>query len=75
MDTSTCLAACALPRRLSWKPAMTQQQFQQRWCHGDALCSLPGDMQEPPIFFSFFFWWKKAYMSIDANLISNPKDR
>ena len=28
------------------------------------------------IFFSFFFcWWKKAYMSIDANLVSNPKDR
>ena len=20
---------------------MTQEQFQQRWCHGDALCSLP----------------------------------
>ena len=24
---------------------------------------------------SFFFLWKKAYMSIDANLVSNPKDR
>ena len=22
-----------------------------------------------------FFWWKKAYMPIDANDISNPKDR
>ena len=31
------------------QPAMTQEQFQQRWCHGDALCSLPEDMQEPPI--------------------------
>ena len=31
------------------QPAMTQEQFQQRWCHGDALCSLPGDVQEPPI--------------------------
>ena len=28
---------------------MTQEHFQQRWCHGDALCSLPEDMQEPPI--------------------------
>ena len=28
---------------------MTQEQFQQRWCHGDALCSLAEDMQEPPI--------------------------
>ena len=27
-------------------------------------------------FFLFFFLvWKKAYMSIDANLVSNPKDR
>ena len=26
-------------------------------------------------FFGFFFWWKEAYMSIDANHISNPKDR
>ena len=26
-------------------------------------------------FFFFFFWWKKAYMPIDANHISNPKDR
>ena len=24
-------------------------------------------------FFSFFFWWKKAYMPIDANHISNSK--
>ena len=31
------------------QPAMTQEQFQQHWCHGDALCSLPEDMQEPPI--------------------------
>ena len=31
------------------QPAMTQEQFQQRWCHGDALCSLPEDVQEPPI--------------------------
>ena len=31
------------------QPAMTQEQFQQRWCHADALCSLPEDMQEPPI--------------------------
>ena len=31
------------------QPATTQEQFQQRWCHGDALCSLPEDMQEPPI--------------------------
>ena len=23
----------------------------------------------------FFFWWKKAYMSIDANHVSNPIDR
>ena len=34
----------------------------------------------PFFFFSFFlsfffFWWKKAYMSIDANHVSNPKDR
>ena len=28
---------------------MTQEQFQQRWCHGDALCSLLKDVQEPPI--------------------------
>ena len=27
---------------------MTQEQFQQRWCRGDALCSLPADMEEPP---------------------------
>ena len=26
-------------------------------------------------FFFFFFLWKKAYMSIDANHVSNPKDR
>ena len=26
-------------------------------------------------FFFFFFLVKKAYMSIDANLVSNPKDR
>ena len=26
-------------------------------------------------FFFFFFVWKKAYMSIDANYISNPRDR
>ena len=26
-------------------------------------------------FYLFFFLWKKAYMSIDANLVSNPKDR
>ena len=25
--------------------------------------------------FFFFFGWKKAYMSIDANHVSNPKDR
>ena len=25
--------------------------------------------------FFFFFLWKKAYMSIDANYISNPRDR
>ena len=31
------------------QPAMTQEHFQQRWCHGDALCSLPEDMQEAPI--------------------------
>ena len=31
------------------QPAMTQEQFQQRWCHVDALCSLPEDVQEPPI--------------------------
>ena len=29
----------------------------------------------PHPFFFFLFWWKKAYMSIDANLVSNPKDR
>ena len=35
---------------LSWlrgrQHSMTQQ-FQQRWCHGDVLCSLPEDMEEP----------------------------
>ena len=31
------------------QPAMTQEHFQQRWCHGHALCSLPEDVQEPPI--------------------------
>ena len=31
------------------QPTMTQEQFQQRWCHGHALCSLPEDVQEPPI--------------------------
>ena len=31
------------------QPAMTQERFQQRWCHGDGLCSLPEDVQEPPI--------------------------
>ena len=57
---------------------MTREQFQQRWCHGDALCSLPEDAQEPPIFyFSFFLFsfMEKAYMSIVANHVSNPKDR
>ena len=29
------------------QPSMTQEQFQQRWCHGDVLCSLPEDMEEP----------------------------
>ena len=24
------------------------QQFKQRLCHGDVLCSLPEDMEEPP---------------------------
>ena len=27
---------------------MTQEQFQQRWCQGDTLCSLPEGLQEPP---------------------------
>ena len=32
--------------------------------------------KELPLFhFIFFFWWKKAYMPIDANHISNSKDR
>ena len=26
-------------------------------------------------FFFFFLWVKKAYMSIDANHVNNPKDR
>ena len=30
------------------QPSMTQEQYQQRWCHGDVLCSLPEDMEEPP---------------------------
>ena len=25
------------------------EQLQQRWCHEDALCSLPEGVQEPPI--------------------------
>ena len=24
---------------------MTEEQFRQRWCHGDALCSLPEDVE------------------------------
>ena len=27
---------------------MAQEQFQQRRCHGDVLCSLPEDVEEPP---------------------------
>ena len=30
------------------QPSMTQEHFQQRWCHDDVLCSLPEDMEEPP---------------------------
>ena len=29
----------------------------------------------PRVFFFFFFFLEKAYMSIDANHVSNPKDR
>ena len=30
------------------QPSMTQEQFQQCWCHGNVLCSQPEDMEEPP---------------------------
>ena len=70
------------------QPAMTQEHIQQRWCHKDALYSLPDrgragaahhplDSHAPSAtaamtLFSFFLLWKKAYMSIDANDISTP---
>ena len=48
--------------------------------HVWAQSSLPGCvcanvMMSFFFFFFFFLMWKKAYMSIDANLVSNPKDR
>ena len=44
-----------------------------------AGCCVAGGLEfgagiDPRIFF-FFFRWKKAYMPIDANHISNSKDR
>ena len=31
------------------QPTMSAQQFQQRWCHADILCSLPADEGDPPL--------------------------
>ena len=45
--------------------------------HGRLPLSEPVADDDPCPFFLFvyFFLWKKAYMPIDANHISNPKDR
>ena len=40
-----------------------------------AACSSKPGGTAGLFFFFFFFLWKKAYMPIDANHTSNPKDR
>ena len=45
---------------------MTEEQFQQRCCHGNALCSLPGNEQEPPI----IIHWTAMHLPPDARACS-----
>ena len=30
------------------QPTMTAEAFQNRWCHGEVLCSRPAEVTEPP---------------------------
>ena len=41
----------------------------------DAPRLAPAWIRHQAVYFVFSFVWKKAYMSNDANHISNPKDR
>ena len=64
---------------IGWQPIIAQGHWTYTWESGSLTTEAgTATMQSVcnPIAQSFFFvWWKKAYMPIDANHISNSKDR
>ena len=45
------------------------------WHAQSNSCNPSKQAMQPTFLVLFHFPWKKAYMSIDANHVSNPKDR